>query len=157
MKTTKEMLQEAQAMLGVTQKDLGVYIGVSKRTISNWMTDTRECPMHVAELTLRMAESDTNALNEGIPASGMMRWALIDEAEHDETLRVYGSQADAIRDAEVYWAYLTEKERERRVRFQVGLVHVSLAQLNTNSMFAYYEAHDGSIDADVYEIAKDWK
>ena len=157
MKTSKETLQEVQDMLGLSQKDLGTYIGVSRRTISNWMTDTRECPFCTAELTLRIAEADLRALDEGEPASGMMRWALIDESEHEETLRVYGSKADAIRDAEVYWTHMTEKEKEREVRFQVGLVHATLAATNTGNAFTYHEDENGWIDADVYEVAKDWK
>ena len=156
MKTSKEMLQEAQELLGLTQKDLGVYIGVSKRTISNWMTDTRECPAAMAELTLRMAKADLKALDDAIPTSGMMRWALIDEGPHEEMLRVYGSQADAIRDGEVYWSHMTDKEKEERIRFQVGLVHVCYAP-GWDGKFSYYTREDGWCDADVYEIAKSWK
>ena len=92
MTNSKEMLQEAQDLLGLNQKELGVYIGVSTRTINSWMTGERECPMHVAELTLRVATEDARKCDNDEPTSGMFRWAVIDELrDGDEFLTVCGS------------------------------------------------------------------
>lgn len=156
MKTSREMLQEAQNELGLSQKELGIYIGVSARTINSWMgpAESRTCPLYVAEAALRMAQADMAMLEEKAIATGMMRWALINEDNRSEDLHVYGAKADAIRDAEIYWSHMTKAEQERTERFEVGLIH---AALTGSGSFSYYEDENGLIDADVYEVAKSWK
>lgn len=156
MTNSKEMLQEAQDLLGLNQKELGVYIGVSTRTINSWMTGERECPMHVAELTLRVATEDARKCNNDEPTSGMFRWAVIDELrDGDEFLTVCGSKADAIREAENDWNHLTTKEKEKRARFQVGLVHVNYIDCDDGTRFSYFDTGK-VIDGDVYDVAKSW-
>lgn len=156
MKTSRELLQKAQEALGLKQKELGVYIGVSARTINSWMgpAESRTCPVYVAEAALRMAQADQILIRETGIATGMMRWALINDDGHTEDLHVYGAKADAIRDAEMYWKHLTKAEQEKTERFEVGLIH---AALTGSGVFSYYEDESGSIDADVYEVAKNWK
>lgn len=157
MTDTKEILQKVQDTLGLNQKELGVYIGVSIRTVNSWMTGERECPMHVAELAIRVAESDIARFNDGLHTSGMFRWAVIDEKENgDEFLTVCGSKADALREAQSDWDHLTPKEKEKRARFEVSLVHVCFAdQPYENTHFSYYEGY-GQIDGATYETAKSW-
>lgn len=159
MEDNRSMLRQAQEELKLNQKELGVYIGVSTRTINSWMTGERECPSYVAEMALRLAQIDRIALEDGeIPASGMFRWAVIDEIrDGDEFLTVCGSKADALREAQRDWEHLLPKERERRARFQVGLIHVTaMEQAVDGSRFTYYTDHSGAIDGDVYEVAKSW-
>ena len=159
MEDNRSMLRQAQEELKLNQKELGVYIGVSTRTINSWMTGERECPSYVAEMALRLAQIDRIALEDGDPASGMFRWAVIDEIENgDEFLTVCGSKADALREAEKDWNHLLPKERERRARFQVGLIHVAVMERETDgTRFTYFTDHSGRIDGDVYEVAKNFK
>lgn len=156
MKTSRELLQEAQNLLGLTQKDIGVYIGVSARTINSWMgpAETRTCPLYVAEAALRMAQADRKLMRETATATGMMRWALISDDGWNEDLHVYGAKADALREAEIYWNHLTKAEQGKKERFEVGLIR---AALTGSGSFGYYEDENGLIDADVYEVAKSWK
>lgn len=153
----KEMLKKAQEMLGLTQKELGVYIGVSTRTVNSWMTGERTCPDHVAEMAARLTEVDAKALEEGEPTTGMMRWAVISSDGGDEFLTVCGSKADALREAETGWNHMTQREKEKAERFEVGLIHVCLAEDHASeSRFSSFTRDDGTIDADVYECAKDY-
>lgn len=154
-----EMLREAQRTLELTQKELGVYIGVPTRTINAWMTEYRVCPDHTAELVYRLAQVDRERLDDGIPTTSMYRWALMRSYRTDEFLDVYGSKADAMRDAEYEWQHMTEAERESSRRFEVGLVHVQICEKDwEGKRFQYAEIDDrGRVDGDVYEFGKDWK
>ena len=145
MKTAQEMLHEAQEMLQLTQKEFGVYAGVSARTVNSWFTGDRKCPDHVAELILRIARSDVSAVGGDEPTSTMWRWAWIDAAGIDVDITPYGSKVDAMRAAEQYWQRMTKHDKERRTTYQVGLMRFELTE-------------DGLLaeDQDVYEIAKDW-
>ena len=158
MMTVKEMFAEAQEMLDLNQKEFGVYVGVSTQTMNSWMTEKRVCPDYVAEMALRLARVDAQALKNGEQATGMMRWAVIDEIQNrDEYLTVCGSKAIALREAEIQWSHLTDREKKNRARFDVALIHVCLTDRNYDgSRFAYFEREDGSVDGDVYEVAKNW-
>lgn len=158
MKTSREMLQEAQELLGLTQKELGAYIGVSARTINSWMgpAETRTCPLYVAEAALRMAEADIRGIKNCDWRTSMMRWALITN-DGIENLHVYGAKADALREANIQWSRLTKEEREKLQRFEVSLVNVSLVLDEGFGRFSYQETDDGWIDSDPYEVAKNWK
>lgn len=59
---------------------------------------------------------------------------------------------DALRDAETQWSHLTDAEKDKQERFEVGLIHCQL----TDHGFAYYIGEDGVADSDVYEVAKDY-
>lgn len=159
MKTSRELLQEAQELLGLTQKELGTYIGVSARTINSWMgpAETRTCPLYVAEATLRMAQSDLRGIDNCDWRTSMMRWALVTDDGQLEDLHVYGAKADALREAETYWNHLTKEEQEKLQRFEVSLVKVSLILDEGYGRFSYHETDDGWIDSDAYEVAKSWK
>lgn len=159
MEDNRNMLRQAQEELKLNQKELGVYIGVSTRTINSWMTGERECPSYVAEMVRRLARIDRKALENGENTSGMFRWAVIDEIQdRDEFLTVCGSKADAIREAQRDWERLTPKDRERRARFEVGLIRATLMdQTVDGSRFTYYQDNKGHIDSDVYDTAKSWK
>lgn len=157
MKTAQEMLHEAQEMLQLTQKDFGVYAGVSVRTVNSWMTGDRKAPLHVSEMILRLAEVDSKALEGGEPTTGIYRWAVISSSGIDEFLAVYGSKADAMRAAYVDWQHLTQREREKLERFEVSLIHVCLAdQTGIDGRFSYYEDANGRIDGDVYECVANY-
>lgn len=159
MEDNRSMLRQAQEELKLNQKELGVYIGVSTRTINSWMTGERECPAYVAEMALRLAQIDRIALEDDEHTSGMFRWAVIDEIQDgDEFITVCGSKADALREAERDWERLLPKERERRARFQVGLIHVAAMEREVDgTRFTYFTDHSGRIDGDVYEVAKNFK
>lgn len=159
MEDNRNMLRQAQEELKLNQKELGVYIGVSTRTVNSWMTGERECPSYVAEMVHRLAQIDRKAMENGESTSGMFRWAVIDEIQDgDEFLTVCGSKADAIREAQRDWERMTPKDRERRARFEVGLIRATLMdQTVDGSRFTYYQDDKGHIDGDTYETAKDWK
>jgi transcriptional regulator with XRE-family HTH domain len=150
-----DMLKEAQNLLDLNQKELGVYIGVSQRTISNWFTGARQVPAYVAEMALRLAEVESEALDAGDPApTDMYRWAVISSYGTDEWLTVCGSKADALREAEGQWSHMTEAEKAKAERFEVGLIHVQICSDGENC-FSYSESN-GVVDGDVYELAKDF-
>lgn len=159
MEDNRSMLNQAQEELGLNQKELGVYIGVGTRTINSWMTGERECPAYVAEMALRLAQVDRIALEDDEPATGMFRWAVIDEIrDGDEYITVCGSKADALREAENDWKHLLPKERERRARFQVALIHVAVMEKEVDgTRFTYFTDHSGRIDGDTYAVEKNWK
>lgn len=156
---SKRMLAQAQKTLGVNQKTLGTYIGVSARTVNSWMgrVESRTCPVYVAEMVLRLAQADAHALENGDRPSGMFRWAVISDDGFTEQLTVFGSRPEAIREAEMLWDHLTDAEKKKQERFEVGLVHVTLSG-DEREPFTYcqYSDNPNDIDADVYEIAKDY-
>ena len=159
MEDSRSMLRQAQEELKLNQKELGVYIGVSTRTINSWMTGERECPAYVAEMALRLAQIDRIALEDDGPVTGMFRWAVIDEIrDGDEYITVCGSKSDALREADKDWKHLLPKERERRARFQVALIHVAVMERGVDgTCFTYFTDRSGHIDGDVYEVAKSWR
>ena len=77
MEDNRSMLNQAQEELGLNQKELGVYIGVSTRTINSWMTGERECPAYVAEMALRLAQIDRIAMEDDGLVTGMFRSSRI--------------------------------------------------------------------------------
>lgn len=155
--TSKDILIRAQQTLGLTQKDFGTFIGVSARTVNSWMgkAETRSCPMYLAEMALRLAEADARAIEEDTQRSGMFRWALIQDNGFTETLDVFGSLPEAMREAEMSWNHLTDRERKKMRRFLVGDVHVMLTGL-PREPFTYFTEESGVIDSDVGEIAADY-
>lgn len=149
------MLKETQEALHLNQKQLGTYIGVSIRTISNWMTGTRQCPIYIAEMAARLADADLKALENDEPTSLMDRWCVISSRGMDEWIQPCGSKADALRQAESDWKHLTQREKEKYEKFMVGRMHVCYS-LSYDGAFSVYELADGSADSDVYECAKDY-
>lgn len=157
MKTSQEMLKEAQEMLGLKQKELGVYAGVGAKTVNTWMKGKRTCPDHVAEMVLRLAKVDAKALKEGEPTTDMMRWAVIESSGIDEFITVCGSKNDALKAAEENWNHLTESEKKKLEIFAVGLIHVQLMEKNgIDGRFTYAENENGWVDGDIYECEKDY-
>lgn len=156
--TNKEMLEEAQRLLGLNQKELGIFAGVSARCVNAWMTGERAVPSHVAEMINRLAHADHDALEDVRPTTAMLRWAVITARGIDEWMTVCGNKADALREAADQWRRLTEDERKKVDRFEVSLVKVQIvarSPLNCGR-FEYYEGADGQIDGEVYECAKDY-
>ena len=152
-----EMLEKVQDLLQINQKELGVYIGVSTRTVNSWMTGERSCPDHVAEMALRLAKADTRAIENAEPTTTMKRWAVISNDGTDEFLTVCGSKADAIREAEIQWSHTTEAERAKCEIFVVGLINVQIIEKRQHSgRFGWAEDESWEIDSTVYEIAKDY-
>ena len=150
-----ELLKSVQESLELNQRNFGTYIGVSIKTISNWMTETRQVPEYVAEMAARIAKYDLKALDEGEPTSRMIRWAVISGNGTDEWIHVCGSKADAIREAEDDWKHLTPAEREKCDRFEVSKIAVSLNP-SFDGPFSWYEEEDGWIESNIYECAKDY-
>lgn len=147
---TIETLKAVQERLGLNQKELGVYAGVSTRTINSWLTGYRACPDHVAELIRRVAEMDYQALQDGDETSIMQRWCLVRSYGIDEFMTAYGSQADAMRDAQIEWDHMTEKEKTSAETFEVILADVCLIDRTIDGCFGW--AGDG----EVREVAKNW-
>lgn len=156
-RTSKELLIEAQKALRLNQKDFGTWIGVSARTVNAWMgkAESRSCPIYWAEMALRLAKRDAEAMEAGERTSGMFRWAVIDSDGFTEVLSVYGSKPEAIREAESIWNHFTDREKAKAERFEVGLIHVQLIDARIEK-FTYFEDENGQIDSDVYEVAKDY-
>ena len=150
METAREILMTTQKQLGLTQRELGVYAGVSTRTINSWMTGYRTCNDSTAELIGRVADMDLKALENGETTSKMRRWCLITSDGGDEFLTAHGSKADAIRDADISWNHLTDKEKAKRESFMVALVDVCLVDRTVDGCFGWSE------NGDVYEVAKDY-
>ena len=153
--TALDILKDTQEALNLNQKQFGTYIGVSIRTISNWMTGVRQCPIYIAEMAARLAESDLRALDQAETPSGMFRWCVISSKGMDEWVQPCGSKADALRQAESDWNHLTAKEKENQERFMVGVMHVCY-EPGYDGPFNLYTREDGSCDGDVYEVAKDY-
>ena len=146
--STIKVLEDVQAMLGLNQRELGIYAGVSTRTINAWMTGYRVCSDHTAELIRRIAEMDKKALADGDATSTMQRWCLIRSYGHDEFMTPAGSKADALRDAEYEWNRMTDKEKAKS--FLVALCNVCLTDRTIDGCFGW------AWDTEYIEIAKNW-
>ena len=163
MKTAKERLMKVREQLGwLTQRDLAAYIGAPIRTVASWCSETqtaRTCPEYVLELIERVAAADALALDLGREPVAMKRWAVIDWDGMDTWITACGSKADAIQEADRQWDQLTEKEKESRDAFFVGLINVQLTESKVyGGRFAWAEDPDVcGTGSDVEEIAKDYK
>jgi hypothetical protein len=80
----------------------------------------------------------------------MKKWAVIDSTGTDEFLTVCETKEDALKEADWVWDTMTDGDKKRRTSFIVGLI-------NVDENGDYFENENGSIDADVYEIAKSYK
>jgi len=147
---TIETLKAVQEKLGLNQRELGVYAGVSTRTMNAWCTGYRECPEHVAELIARLAYMDAKALEEGQPTSTMRRWCIRSSYGIDEFLTPAGSKADALRLAKMEWEHMTEKEKANAETFEVCLVDIRLTDRTIDGCFGWADS------GEVYDIAKDY-
>jgi len=157
MKNNIELLEEAQELLDLNQRELGIYIGVSARCVNAWMTGERAVPSYVTEMANRLAHIDAVAMAEGRPTSTMARWAVIRSSGLDEFIDVYGNKADALRAAEVEWKHLTASEKKKAETFMVGMVNVQICdEPMADSRFQQAVLENGSIDADIYDVAKDF-
>ena len=79
----------------------------------------------------------------------MKKWCVIDQKENDEFLTVCESKEVALEQAGHDWDRMTDIDRKHRTCFFVGLC-------NVDESGNYFEDENGNIDADVYEIAKEW-
>lgn len=157
MKNNIELLEEAQELLNLNQRELGIYIGVSARCVNAWMTGERSVPSYVAEMANRLAHIDAVAMAEDRPTSTMARWAVIRSSGLDEFIDVYGNKADALRAADVEWKHLTASEKKKTETFMVGMVNVQIIdEPMADSRFQQAVLENGSIDADIYDVAKDF-
>ena len=154
--SAKARLQAIQERMHLTQKQLGIYIGVSARTVNSWMglASSRSCPDHVVELVERLSSHDMQLIEDGERSAPMMRWAVIDSTKTDEFLTVCGSKADAVRQGELEFSQLTAGEKKDRQSFIVGLIKVQLVEDGGKMIFSWYTSPEGWGDGTVYEIAK---
>ena len=86
-------------------------------------------------------------------------YAVIDWDGMDTWITACGSKADAIQEADRQWDQLTEKEKESRDAFFVGLINVQLTESKVyGGRFAWADDPDVcGTGSDVEEIAKDYK
>lgn len=153
-----ELLEATQQMLNLNQKELGAYIGVGTRTVNSWMTGDRQCASYVAEMAYRLATVDAEALKNCEPTTGMYRWAVIDDTGSDVFLTVCGSHTDAIREGEMLWSHMTNREKNGTQSFMVGLIHVCVIEDRVDGChFSMFENENGQIDSTIYEVAKQYK
>ena len=157
--TTADRLRFVQSKLGLNQRELSVYAGVSTRIVNQWINGTHKCSEFVCELIERVAETDAKALEADEPTSKMLRWAVIDDRGSDVFITYHGCKADALRDAEKQWGRLTKYEKERDCKsFSVALISCALIQRRRGSQpFDQWCGADGWCDADVYDTAKQYK
>lgn len=80
----------------------------------------------------------------------MKIWAIIDNCGVDEYKEVFDSKEQALEAAEIGWNRLTDTDKKRRESYIVGLI-------NVDDNGYYNEDENGNIDADIYEIAKEYK
>ena len=147
---TIEVLKDAQEMLGMNQKEFGVFAGVSTRTVNSWFTGYRTCADHVAEMIHRLADLDSRMLASGEETSILRRWCLVRSYGQDEFMTAYGSKADAIRDAQMEWDHMTKKEKANSETFEVILTDVCLTDRTIDGCFGW------AAGAEVLEVAKSW-
>lgn len=87
----------------------------------------------------------------------MKRWCIIDDminARGLENLTVFESKEQALENAEREWNLLDKQDKLDRNRYIVGLCNV---EKDESGCWNYAEDHEGNIDADIYEVAKDFK
>lgn len=156
-RTTREILQSVMEKLNLNQRELGVYAGVSARTMNSWMTGDRQCSEWTAELIERLADHDAKALRNGEPTSAMWRWCLIDVSGIDGYLTAYGSKSEALREGARYWDRLSAYEKKERSAFYVGYKKIQLIEpLPHESPFSSYMDENGDVYSAGDDIAKDW-
>lgn len=78
----------------------------------------------------------------------MLKWIFINGNENVENVLVYESATEAGRQAEHDWNTMTEHDKKHTTKFFVGL-----ANMDGND---YAELEDGTIDADIRVITKQW-
>lgn len=157
--TTAKRLRAVQSKLNLNQRELSVYAGVSTRIVNQWINGTHKCSEFVCELIERVAETDAKALEADEPTSKMLRWAVIDDRGSDVFITFHGCKADALRDAEKQWKRLTKYEREKDCKaFSVSLISCALIQRRKGGQpFDQWAGADGWCDADIYDVAKQYK
>ena len=79
----------------------------------------------------------------------MKKWCVIDATNTDEWLTVCKSKEAALKEASDHWDSMTDSDKKKRTRFLVGIC-------NVDESGNYLEDENGNIDADAYEIAKEW-
>lgn len=79
-----------------------------------------------------------------------MKWAIIDNCGTDEYKELFDSKEQAIEAADIGWNGLTDTDKKRRDSYLVCLI-------NVDENGDYNEDDNGNIDADIYEIAKEYK
>ncbi len=79
----------------------------------------------------------------------MKKWCVIDLKGSDEFLTVCENKDEALVEGERQWDSLSDSDKKKRKSFMVGLC-------NIDDEGNYIELEDGNIDANVYEIAKEW-
>ena len=91
--------------------------------------------------------------DEEMRACGMLKWAFITDNGFDEFVNVHDRLEDAIRDADLVWTHMTDREKGYCMRFEVSLIHV---EQDEDGHWAYYMLDSGMCDADTYQTAKDF-
>ncbi len=80
----------------------------------------------------------------------MKKWSIIDNCGTDEYLTVCEGREQAIEKADSEWNGFTAADKKRRKSYMVGLI-------NVDENGDYYMEENGNIDADIYEVAKEYK
>ena len=86
----------------------------------------------------------------------MKKWCIIDDSISKrslETLEVYESKEEALEEAEAQWDHMSEHDKKDRDSFTVGLCNVEQCE---DGSWQQVEDENGNVDADIYEIAKEF-
>lgn len=133
-------VKKIRAISGLSQKAFGKKYGIPARTIENWESGEREMPDYVLDLLEKVVWEDRDQT--------YLTWAVFEQSETDEWITPCESKAKAIEEGEDLFNRLTSQEKKHRKVF------VGLANLDENGDSR--ELEDGTIDADIREIAKEW-
>ena len=135
-----EAIKKIRSISGLSQKAFALKYGIPARTIENWESGEREMPDYVLDLLEKAVWEDKDQT--------YLTWAVFEQSETDEWITPCESKAKAIEEGEDLFNRLTSQEKKHRKVF------VGLANLDENGDSR--ELEDGTIDADVREVAKEW-
>lgn len=86
----------------------------------------------------------------------MKKWCIIDNMTSKRALEevtAFNSKEEALAEAEKEWNHLSISDKKSRDSYTVGLCNVEEYKPNC---WHYVEDENGNIDADIYEIAKEF-
>lgn len=133
-------VKKIRAISGLSQKAFGKKYGIPARTIENWESGEREMPDYVLDLLEKAVWEDKD--------NTYLTWAVIYKRD-DEFITPCASKADALEVGQDEYDRLTSQEKKNADYLYVGLC-------NLDEHGDWRELEDGTIDADVREVAKEW-
>ena len=134
-------IKELRLSTGMTIQEFSDYFNIPRRTIENWEGGQRKPPVYVVELIKYKIKKEEMEMKN-------LKWCLIDGNATNEDVYVYDSKDEALENAEYRWKHMTDHDRKRTTTFAVVLLNIDGED---------YAEIDGEIDADWYEVAKEYK